>query len=32
MAAFFSASGAAPLQEVPNGKINVHSACTLNMV
>jgi hypothetical protein len=31
-AAFFSASGLLLSQEVANGKVNVHSACALNMV
>jgi hypothetical protein len=31
-AAFFSASDAALLQEAADGKINVQSACALNMV
>jgi hypothetical protein len=31
-AAFFSASDAAPSQEVANSKINVQSACALKMV
>jgi hypothetical protein len=32
VAAFLSASGAALSQEVADGKINVQSACALNMV
>jgi hypothetical protein len=31
-AAFFSATGAAPSQEVADGKINVQSACDVNTV
>jgi hypothetical protein len=32
VAAFFSASSAAPLQEAGEGKINVQSTCALNTV